>query len=497
VTERGRNALRALVIAGGVAAVAASLLSFRASDWPIYLAYLIVGTILHLPYVEVLPSMPIPIPGLAATIGFLYIGGLPILVLQMVSGVLTHLLYPRFPASWRSVMHPTWPPGGMAGVRAGAPGEVLMGRADWATFLLGLAARWAIVTAIVHDGRPTAHPGAMAVAELGGYLAWMLVSALPIYSFRSPVWSMAERGVQPLIQDMFVIFVLGLTPFVFVIAAGYETYGLTGASLWALSTLGLHFMLKSLHERRVTVEEQNRQLETLNRELEHRERLSAIGKMSSVVSHQMLQQLGIIRLYADLVRHAEAGADPAAAVVQAKENAGRIEDALDGVNRVLTDLLVFSRDLRLHLYEHPLDRVLAECVEDCAPQAAERGVVLRLACEPDLLVTIDKLKVKQAVTNVVRNAIEASTAGAEVLIAGARRDGGVEIAVTDAGPGIAPADREAIFSPFFTRKENGTGLGLAIAREFVVAHGGRIDVEAAPSGGARFVVHLPAQPPAA
>ena len=494
MSERARTALRALVVVGGVAAIAASLLSFRASDWPIYVAYLAVATILHLPYVEVLPSMPIPIPGLAASIGFLYIGGLPILVLQMVSGVLTHLLYQLFPISWRSAMHPTWLPGRGALVRASVPNEVIMGRADWATFLLGLAARWAIAAAIVQGDRPTAHPAAMAVAEFGGYLVWMLLSALPIYSFRSPVWSMTERGMQPLIQDMFVVFILGLTPFVIVIAAAYETYGLGGASLWSLSTLGLHFMLRSLHERRVTVEEQNRRLETLNRELEHRERLSAIGKMSSVVSHQMLQQLGIIRLYTDLVRHAEAGASPAAAIEQAKENAGRIEEALDGVNRVLTDLLVFSRDLRLNLYEHPLDRVLTECVEDCTPQATERGVTLRLACEPDLMVTIDKLKVKQAVTNVVRNAIEASPAGAEVLMAGARRDGGVEIAVTDAGPGIPPGDRDEIFTPFFTRKENGTGLGLAIAREFVVAHGGRIDLASAPAGGARFVIRLPMRP---
>jgi len=59
-----------------------------------------------------------------------------------------------------------------------------------------------------------------------------------------------------------------------------------------------------LNERRLTVEEQNRRLENLNRELEHRERLSAIGKMSSVVSHQLLQQLGVIGIYADLIRNA-------------------------------------------------------------------------------------------------------------------------------------------------------------------------------------------------
>jgi signal transduction histidine kinase len=256
-------------------------------------------------------------------------------------------------------------------------------------------------------------------------------------------------------------------------------------------------MLQRLNDRRITVEEQNRRLEALNRELEHRERLSAIGKMSSVVSHQMLQQLGIIRLHADLIRHVEPDGDPARALGQVAEHAARIDDALEGVNRVLTDLLVFSRDLRLNLYEHPLDRVLAESVDECGVQAQERGVTLRLAGAPNVGVVLDKLKMKQAIANVIRNALDVAPPGSEVVVEGTSRDGTIEVAVIDHGPGIAPDQRQTIFTPFFTTKESGTGLGLAIAREFVVAHGGRIDVEAPPEGGARFVIRMPRRPGAA
>src|SRR5438094_295274 len=206
------------------------------------------------------------------------------------------------------------------------------------------------------------------------------------------------------------------TPLVFLILYGYATNGLAGAAVWSLAALGLHVMLKRLTERRIAVEEQNRRLEALNRELEDRERLSAIGKMSSVISHQMLQQLGVIGIYADLIRHAEAEGDPAAALGQAKASAAAIEDALGGVNRVLEDLLVFGRDLRLNLYEHRLGDVLAECLEECRPQAAERGVALRLECPADTSARLDKLKVKQAVVNVLRNAIEASPPGADVVV---------------------------------------------------------------------------------
>ena len=109
---------------------------------------------------------------------------------------------------------------------------------------------------------------------------------------------------------------------------------------------------------------------------------------------------------------------------------------------------------------------------------------------------LDKLKVKQAVVNVLRNAIEASPPGADVVVRGALADGAAEIAVTDRGPGIPAADRAAIFTPFFTTKEHGSGLGLAIAREFAEAHGGALAAESRDGGGATFVLRLPREGPA-
>src|SRR5439155_1894377 len=285
-----------------------------------------------------------------------------------------------------------------------------------------------------------------------------------------------------------------LPPLVFLIVYGYATHGLAAPAVWSLAALGLHVMLKRLTERRTAVEEQNRRLEALNRELEHRERLSAIGKMSSVVSHQMLQQIGLIGIHADLIRHTDGEEDPAAAIAQAKTTAAAIEEALGGVNRVLRDLLVFSRDLRLNLYEHRLADVLAECVEECQAQAGERAVMLRLECPPEPTVVLDKLKMKQAVVNVVRNAIEASPPGSAVLVRGSTRDGWAEVAVTDRRPGIPRSDRDAVFTPFFTTKEQGAGLALAIAREFTEAHGGRIVVESGEGTGTTFVLRLPLRP---
>jgi len=504
MSTAARSAIRAVIIAAGAGVLVASALAFRPEDWPIYATFAFLVAILLPVHVEVLPNLVLPMPSLAVTIGFLYIGGLPILLVYNVAYNATFILLRAvrrvLSEPWRSRI--PYPVGGAGEVFALPsmllPGERAVAAAEHATFALGLGARLLVVSFVSSQRPPVSHPGVMALAELGGYVAWGVLSTLPILRFRT-VLRAAAGEVRPrtVYQDLGLVMIFALTPFVFLIAQGYETHGLAGAAVWSLSSLALHFMLQRLNERRILVEQQNVRLAALNRELEHRERLSAIGKMSSVVSHQMLQQIGVIGIQADLIRNTPGDADPRAAVAQAQANAAAIEDALGSVNRVLTDLLVFSRDLRLNLYAHRLDELLAGCIAECSPAAATRGVRLRFACAPDVVATVDKLKVKQAVVNLVRNAVEASPAGAEVEVRGTLNDGWAEIAVTDQGAGVPDADREAVFTPFFTTKDHGTGLGLAIASEFTVAHGGRIVLAEANGTGATFVVRLPvAGPPA-
>jgi signal transduction histidine kinase len=493
-----RVALRVLTIALGVVVTLLALLAFRLADWPIYVVFVLLSLILFRPYVEVLPNMVLPMPGLALTIGFVYLGGLPIIALRLVEPFATKIVRSALPARWREAVPPSI--GGAVGVAAlpwiRESRERAAVAAEWGLFSVGLAVRWWTVRFVIPGGEPANHPAAIAVAEVVGYAVWALLAFLPIFTYRPflpPAWSSKGKGLWPVIQDL--VFVLALTPFVFLIVYGYATHGLTGAVVWSLSSLGLHFMLKLLTERRLAVEEQNRRLLVLNRELEHRERLAAIGKMSSVISHQMLQQLGVIGLYTDLIRHAAPEGDGGTAIARAQANAAAIEDALGSVNGVLTDLLVFGRDVRLNLYEHRLRDLLAECLDDCRPLASTRRVTLQLHCPSEATARLDKLKIRQAVVNVLRNAIEASPAAAEVAVRCHLDDGAAEIAIADRGPGIPDADRRAIFAPFFTTKEQGSGLGLAIAHEFTEAHGGAIWAEAPAGGGATIVLRLPRDGP--
>jgi signal transduction histidine kinase len=98
--------------------------------------------------------------------------------------------------------------------------------------------------------------------------------------------------------------------------------------------------------------------------------------------------------------------------------------------------------------------------------------------------------------NLVKNAAEAAGQGGTVAMRiDATPDGGASVAVSDSGPGVKPEDRPRLFEPFFSTKSSGTGLGLAVSQAIAEAHGGRIEADTGPLGGARFTLRLPSASP--
>jgi signal transduction histidine kinase len=108
----------------------------------------------------------------------------------------------------------------------------------------------------------------------------------------------------------------------------------------------------------------------------------------------------------------------------------------------------------------------------------------------------DEVLLRQAFTNLIRNAVEACADASlvPVVVVRSEVDSGqriMRIAVDDSGPGIPPAARERVFRPFFTSKRNGTGLGLALVQKIIVFHNGRITIGSSPLGGASLQISLP------
>jgi len=145
-----------------------------------------------------------------------------------------------------------------------------------------------------------------------------------------------------------------------------------------------------------------------------------------------------------------------------------------------------------------LPTALENAVTLVKERAARHGIALQVDLDPQLgQVVGDERKVKQVLLNLLSNAVKFTPEGGRISLKASRRDGAVEIAVTDTGIGIAPEDQAAIFEEFRqvgtdeTRKQEGTGLGLTLAKKFVELHGGRIWVESEPGRGSTFTFTLP------
>jgi signal transduction histidine kinase len=240
----------------------------------------------------------------------------------------------------------------------------------------------------------------------------------------------------------------------------------------SLMTLTLHGVLKRLSDTRG--------------ELGRRERLAVIGQTAATVFHQIGRHHGAIGMYAHLLARATADDWPPAV----REHAARILTSVDEANRVVDDLLAFGQDRTLNLYPHDVAAVVEECLEECRARADRRGVTVRVTQSTALVLTLDKHKIKQALGNLLDNAIDAAPPGTPIELAAITENGTVDIAVRDYGPGIASEIRSSLFMPFCTTKPDGVGLGLALAKELVLAHGGELEWRPA-DPGTRFVLSLP------
>jgi len=227
-----------------------------------------------------------------------------------------------------------------------------------------------------------------------------------------------------------------------------------------------------------------KRLTDMRAEVERRQRLAVIGQTASTVFHQLGRHHGAIGMYAHLLAR---GTPDGAGM---GEHARRILASVDDANRVIDELLAFGQDRTLNLYPQRIESLVDECIDECRPRAVGRDVELRVTDTTPAETRLDKHKIKQALGNVLDNAIDAAPDGTVVEVSATAPNGVVRIAVRDHGAGVSPEIRRRLFTPFCTTKPDGVGVGLALAKELVDAHGGLLEWEAA-EPGARFVITLP------
>ncbi len=238
-------------------------------------------------------------------------------------------------------------------------------------------------------------------------------------------------------------------------------------------------------ERTVQLEEKSHQLISTEKELARSERLAELGMLSAGVAHEINNPLAIIRGNAELLQMETADS------TDSQEEVGEILTQVGRINRIVGSLLTLARQERRQLTRFPLVALLDEIIDQIGHQIPlEDCTVLRDYRQP-ILLEADREQLRQVFTNLIVNGLQAMEGRGQLTVSGeADHDGTCVITVADTGPGIAPEQRERLFTPFFTTKQNGTGLGLAVSWGIIRNHGGTIQVISAPGSGARFVVTL-------
>jgi signal transduction histidine kinase len=225
-------------------------------------------------------------------------------------------------------------------------------------------------------------------------------------------------------------------------------------------------------------------------EMSQKERLSALGRLSTVIAHEIRNPLMIIKASLHGLRQPDV---TRAAVYEAITD---IDDEVARLNRIVNEVLDFARPVQFELAAVDLNAICRESA--MAAQAAGTGAPIELALDPDLpLVTTDGERVRSALVNMLVNARHAVAAREvappepAISLRTATRGDRVEILIQDRGIGISPADLSRMFDPYFTTKRGGTGLGLAIAKNIIEGLRGAISATSAPGAGTAIRIDIP------
>ncbi|OGS18885.1 MAG: hypothetical protein A3J83_03955 [Elusimicrobia bacterium RIFOXYA2_FULL_40_6] len=232
-----------------------------------------------------------------------------------------------------------------------------------------------------------------------------------------------------------------------------------------------------------------KKLEETQAQLIQSEKLSALGEMAAVVSHEVRNPLSTIRGSAELIDETI----PADSIN--KKYSNFILQEVDRLNRIVTDILSFSQVPRLILKKININEIIDQL---CTFLQASDFVKYEIKYHGDLdknlpLVNVDVEQIKQVVLNIIQNACHfMSNQKLRQLEVKTYSDGNnVYLKISDTGAGIPPENINKIFDPFFSTRAKGTGLGLAISQNIIRAHKGLITAESQMNVGSSFTIKIP------
>ncbi len=225
------------------------------------------------------------------------------------------------------------------------------------------------------------------------------------------------------------------------------------------------------------------EVKRLQEQVELRERLTALGEMSAGIAHELRNPMAVISGYLNLLSKKN---DPSG-----RETIQSITKEINGMNRIIGDLLTFARPASLNRVKLNIKELIENCLANIL-QTKETGSPVKTELQLDVIeVSLDEVLMRQALTNVIQNAVEAMNGEGTLSLKAVKTRRELRIVVSDTGEGIDPDVIKKIFLPFFTTKDKGVGMGLALVHKVITAHGGRLEVESRRGNGTTFMVILP------
>jgi signal transduction histidine kinase len=227
-------------------------------------------------------------------------------------------------------------------------------------------------------------------------------------------------------------------------------------------------------------------IERISRQLQVSERMSALARVTAGVAHEVKNPLNSMRLWLENLKESLPDGDglPRQAV-------SVLDGEIDRLDSVVKRFLDFMRPQELHFEEANLSDILHEVAGIARPQMLRSGVQLDKQLADVPLVRVDRQLLKQALLNLIYNAIDVMPKGGTLTMSLERRGEVAEIRVADTGRGISPEHRARIFQLFFTTRPGGSGIGLASAYKTIQLHDGAIDFESEVGRGTTFRIELP------
>jgi signal transduction histidine kinase len=234
-----------------------------------------------------------------------------------------------------------------------------------------------------------------------------------------------------------------------------------------------------------------RRYERLQQRARQTERLAELGTLTGGLAHEIKNPLSTVQLNLQLLREDLAPENPAYSRLIGRLNT--VQKETSRLRETLDDFLRYAGKIALSPKPADVYDLLEELVDFFSPQAQLQRVQLRVARPAGpIVVSLDERLIKQAVLNLMINALQAMPEqGGEIILSARRQEDRVVIDVTDTGKGIPAEALARIFDAYYSTKKGGTGLGLAIARRVAEEHGGKVAVRSEVGKGSVFSIALP------